>query len=80
MKSVPKKYKESLTRIRKMKNKEEITEYLRTNKELLLANFGVTRFGIFGCFVAQTQQISSDIDLLGSSLLQESSPPIEIYG
>jgi hypothetical protein len=91
VKSVPKKEKfvipkpnnankPSLTPIRKMKNKEEITEYLRTNKELLLANFGVTRFGIFGCFVAQTQQISSDIDLLGSSLLQESSPPIEIYG
>ena len=64
VKSVPKKYKESLTPIRKMKNKEEITEYLRTNKEFLRANFGVTRFGIFGSFVAQAQRISSDIDLL----------------
>ncbi len=43
---------------------EEIAEYLRTNKELLLANFGVTRFGIFGSFVDQTQRISSDIDLV----------------
>ena len=47
-----------------MKNTEEIVKYLRPNKEFLCGNFGVTRFGIFGSFAAQTQRISSDIDLV----------------
>jgi len=47
-----------------MKNTEEILEYLRTNKRVLRNKFGVTRLGIFGSFVTQTQHISSDIDLV----------------
>ncbi len=47
-----------------MKDTEEIIEYLRTNKEVLRNNFGVTRLGIFGSFVSHTQHISSDIDLV----------------
>ena len=47
-----------------MKDIEEIVEYLRTNKKILRDNFGVTRLGIFGSFVANKQRISSDIDLV----------------
>ncbi|MBC8433988.1 MAG: nucleotidyltransferase family protein, partial [Desulfobacterales bacterium] len=47
-----------------MKDTEEIVEYLRTNKEVLRDNFGVTRLGIFGSFVRHSQRISSDIDLV----------------
>ena len=47
-----------------MKDTEEIVEYLRTNKKALRYNFGVTRLGIFGSFVRQTQHMSSDIDLV----------------
>ncbi len=43
---------------------EEIVEYLRTNKEVLRDDFGVTRVGIFGSFVRHRQRISSDIDLV----------------
>jgi len=47
-----------------IKDTEEIVAYLRTNKTLLRNRFGVTRLGIFGSFVSQTQHISSDIDLV----------------
>jgi len=47
-----------------MKELDEIVEYLRTNKKALRDNFGVTRLGLFGSFVGQTQHISSDIDLV----------------
>ena len=47
-----------------MKDTEEIIEYLRVNKEVLRAKFGVTRLGIFGSFARNRQRMSSDIDLV----------------
>ena len=47
-----------------MKELDEILEYLRTNKKDLRDTFGVSRLGLFGSFVGQTQHASSDIDLV----------------
>ena len=47
-----------------MKDTEEIIEYLRSNKKILRNNFGVTRLGLFGSFVAPRESISSYIDFV----------------
>jgi uncharacterized protein len=43
---------------------DEIVAYLKTIKDLLHEKFGVTRMGIFGSFVQETQTIASDIDMV----------------
>ena len=45
-------------------SRNELIEYLRTHKGLLHERFGVTRMGIFGSFLHETQSISSDIDMV----------------
>lgn len=42
---------------------EEILEYLRSKKNFFYEKFGVTRMGIFGSFVQNTQTPLSDIDI-----------------
>jgi len=42
----------------------EIVAYLKDNKSLLHNRFGVTRIGIFGSFVQDTQTVVSDIDMV----------------
>jgi predicted nucleotidyltransferase len=42
----------------------DVISYLRAHKHLLMERFGVTRIGIFGSFVHQTQTDASDIDLV----------------
>ena len=42
----------------------ELVEYLRKQKSLLHDRFGVTRMGVFGSFVHETQTVSSDVDMV----------------
>jgi len=42
----------------------ELTEYLREKKDFFHERFGVTRMGIFGSFILDTQTASSDIDMV----------------
>lgn len=47
-----------------IKELDEIVAYLQTNKTLLRDQFGVSRLGLFGSFVSQTQHKASDIDMV----------------
>ena len=42
----------------------ELIEYLREQKSFLHERFGVTRMGVFGSFVHETQTIKSDLDMV----------------
>jgi predicted nucleotidyltransferase len=43
---------------------DQILNFLRANKSLLRDRFGVVRLGVFGSFVNELQNASSDIDLI----------------
>ena len=43
--------------------KDEILNFLRSNKRALKEHFGVIRIGLFGSYVRGTQKDDSDIDL-----------------
>lgn len=44
--------------------KQEILDYLKSNKEYFYNNFGVQFIGIFGSFARNEENMSSDIDIL----------------
>jgi len=43
-------------------NKEEILEFLRSHREELKHEYGVSRIGLFGSYSKEKQTINSDID------------------
>lgn len=47
-----------------MNTKKEIIEFLKTNKELLLSKYHVTKIGLFGSFARDEQKSDSDVDLI----------------
>ena len=47
-----------------MESKQEILDYLRTHRAALMAEFQLTRLGVFGSFARDEQGPDSDVDLL----------------
>lgn len=47
-----------------METREEILEFLRSNREFLKNNFHITKIGLFGSFARDQQTAQSDIDLI----------------
>jgi hypothetical protein len=47
-----------------MNTRNEIIEFLKTNRELLLTKYHVTKIGLFGSFARNEQNSDSDVDLL----------------
>jgi len=45
-------------------DKNEILNYLKSNKQYLKDNFHLTKIGLFGSFIKDVQTAESDIDLL----------------
>ena len=43
-------------------NKQEILEFLRSNKEMLISRYGVSRIGLFGSYAKEEETKDSDID------------------
>ena len=51
--------------------KEDIIQYLRTNKKFLEEQFGVTKIALFGSYARNEAGLNSDIDLLIEVKLQD---------
>lgn len=47
-----------------METREDILEFLRTNRELLRKQFHIVKIGLFGSFARSEQTAESDIDLI----------------
>ena len=47
-----------------MYKKEEILDFLRTNKDSLLSKYSLTKIGIFGSYAREEQTEKSDIDFI----------------
>jgi predicted nucleotidyltransferase len=47
-----------------MYKREEILEFLRANKDLLLSKYSLTKIGIFGSYAREEQTEKSDIDFI----------------
>ena len=47
-----------------MNTRDEIIEFLKTNRQLLLSEYHVAKIGLFGSFARNEQNINSDVDLL----------------
>jgi predicted nucleotidyltransferase len=47
-----------------MYKREEILNFLRANKELLLTKYSLTKIGIFGSYAREQQTENSDIDII----------------
>jgi hypothetical protein len=47
-----------------MNTRNEIIEFLKTNRQLLSTKYHVTKIGLFGSFARNEQNSDSDVDLL----------------
>ena len=47
-----------------MINREELLNFLRTNKDLLKSKYSLTKIGIFGSYARDEQTENSDIDII----------------
>ena|ERR1017187_8300852 len=47
-----------------MNKREDVLNFLRTNKELLLSKYSLTKIGIFGSYARNEQTEMSDIDII----------------
>lgn len=47
-----------------MNTQDEIINFLRNNRKLLLEKYHITKIGLFGSFARNEQQANSDVDLL----------------
>ena len=47
-----------------MNNKNEILSFLKSNKQILLDKYNVTKIGLFGSYAKDTANENSDIDIL----------------
>ena len=47
-----------------MYKREEILDFLRANKDLLLSKYSLTKIGIFGSYAREEQTEKSDIDII----------------
>ena len=47
-----------------MAKREEVLQFLRSNKKFFLSKYGITRLGVFGSYAKKSYSPSSDLDLL----------------
>jgi uncharacterized protein len=47
-----------------MNNREDVLNFLRSNKDILLSEYSLTKIGIFGSYARNEQTENSDIDII----------------